>query len=140
MAELFSRGSQSRACRSGRSTVVRWCWVRVARRGIRNSISPLCRLCVLGVSLVNSTSKTRIGVCSWSLRPENAGDLIKGLQRPGIRAVQLALNPIIDNQEGWQEAIRLLRSSGVRIISGMIAMAGEDYSTLESIRQRTASR
>ena len=85
--------------------------------------------------MVNPTSKTRIGVCSWSLRPENAGDLIKGLQRLGIRAVQLALNPIIDNQEGWQEAITLLRSSGVRIMSGMIAMAGEDYSTLESIRR-----
>ena len=93
------------------------------------------RLCALCDSVVNSPSNTRIGVCSWSLQPESPSALIAAVQRLEIRAVQLALNPIIDMQPGWEGAVAALRAADVHIISGMIAMAGEDYSTLESIRR-----
>jgi L-ribulose-5-phosphate 3-epimerase len=75
----------------------------------------------------------RIGVCSWSLRPRDPADLIQTLGRLGIDAVQLALTPLIDQPAIWASAIDRLRDAGIRIVSGMIAMRGEEYSTLESI-------
>ena len=80
-------------------------------------------------------SNSRIGVCSWSLEPASGRELIEALRRLGIGSVQLALNPIMEGRSGWRRAIDELRDAGVEIASGMIAMAGEDYSTLESIRR-----
>jgi sugar phosphate isomerase/epimerase len=49
--------------------------------------------------------------------------------------VQLALDPIRENRVGWGEidTMHALEAGGVEIASGMMAMEGEDYSTLESI-------
>jgi L-ribulose-5-phosphate 3-epimerase len=83
-----------------------------------------------------------IGVCSWSLRPASASDLAEKLRTLGIDAVQLALDPIRRqsrdaNLTGWDEAETLaaLKDAGIRIASGMMAMQGEDYSTLDTIRK-----
>jgi sugar phosphate isomerase/epimerase len=78
----------------------------------------------------------RIGVCSWSLRPSSAADLAERVRACGLRAVQLALDPVRRNEPGWSEAetARRLGDAGISMLSGMMAMAGEDYSTLESIR------
>src|SRR5688572_15543593 len=43
----------------------------------------------------------RIGVCSWSLRPTDAADLAARVGGCGVRAVQLALDPIRDGR--WAE-------------------------------------
>jgi sugar phosphate isomerase/epimerase len=75
----------------------------------------------------------RIGVCSWSLRPRSSSDLAASLDRIGIRAVQIALGPLVDDEPTWARTIDDLRCGGIDVISGMMAMAGEDYSTLESI-------
>lgn len=61
-------------------------------------------------------------------------DLAQRVISLGIPRVQLALTPCID-QAPWRGAIDILRGEGVEVISGMLAMAGEDYSTLESIAQ-----
>jgi L-ribulose-5-phosphate 3-epimerase len=80
-----------------------------------------------------ATARHRIGVCSWSLRPASPADLANTLRDLDIDAVQLALTPIVHQPEIWGDAPRVLREAGIDIISGMMAMAGEDYSTLQSI-------
>jgi L-ribulose-5-phosphate 3-epimerase len=78
---------------------------------------------------------TRIAVCSWSLQPEDPVDLARKVRETGIRAVQLALNPLIDDPDRWGDAPAALAGAGIEIVSGMMAMAGEDYRTLESIAE-----
>lgn len=75
----------------------------------------------------------RIGVCSWSLRPDSPAELVAALRRLGIDGVQLALSPMVHEARMWREAVATLREAGIDILSGMMAMAGEDYSTLQSI-------
>ncbi len=75
-----------------------------------------------------------IGVCSWSLRPESPGDLAAKVRACGLKAVQLALDPIRRNEWDEVEVREALDEEGIAILSGMMAMEGEDYSTLESIR------
>lgn len=76
----------------------------------------------------------RIGVCSWSLRPAGPGPLIEQLRACGVSAIQLALDPL--REGAWSEAdtARQLREAGITVLSGMMGTAGEDYSTLDSIR------
>jgi len=76
----------------------------------------------------------RLAVCSWSLEPTNPRDLISKLRDAKIAQVQLALNPLLDNAKAWGGAGDILESAGIRIVSGMFGCAGEDYSSLESIR------
>jgi len=76
---------------------------------------------------------TRIAVSSWSLRPGTPQQLLNRLLTLDIQAVQLALSPMVSDPETWGEAVQELRAGGVWVASGMMAMAGEDYSTLESI-------
>jgi sugar phosphate isomerase/epimerase len=78
--------------------------------------------------------RRRVGVCSWSLQPESAADLIGKLQAAGLDCVQLALEPLRRGDWPFARAIGELRDAGVEIRSGMMSMRGEDYSTLESIR------
>ena len=78
-------------------------------------------------------STDRIAVCSWSLRPSGPDELIERLQRLKIARVQLALSPLVNDPAVWGGAVGKLRSAGITIVSGMMALAGEDYSTLESI-------
>lgn len=76
-----------------------------------------------------------VGVCSWSLRPAGPGDLVSALAECGVHAVQLALDPIRTGAWPEAETAARLRSAGIGVISGMMATAGEDYSTLDSIRR-----
>lgn len=77
----------------------------------------------------------RLGVCSWSLRPADPADLAEKVRTCGLDAVQLALDPL-RHGGAWDpdRTIAALRDAGITIASGMMAPAGEDYSTLESIR------
>src|SRR5688572_17952019 len=73
------------------------------------------------------------GVCSWSLRPSDPLDLVAQLRACGCDAVQLALTPLVDEPAVWGSAAAVLRDSGIRIVSGMLATVGEEYSTIASI-------
>ncbi|MSQ90386.1 MAG: sugar phosphate isomerase/epimerase [Phycisphaerales bacterium] len=75
---------------------------------------------------------TKLGVCSWSLGARDPSQLAKRLHTLGIPRTQLALIPCLD-QPAWLGAIDALQSEGIEVLSGMLAMAGEDYSTLETI-------
>ncbi|MDR1789314.1 MAG: sugar phosphate isomerase/epimerase [Opitutaceae bacterium] len=77
----------------------------------------------------------RLAVCSWSLEPANPDDLLARLSATGIARVSLDLTPLIENPETWGAAPALLARAGVAIVSGMVRCAGEDYTTLESIRR-----
>lgn len=82
----------------------------------------------------------RLGVCSWSLQPASAADLVQKIKDAGLGTVQLALDPIREDGGGgggWDEAetARLLGQAGIEVASGMMGMKGEDYSTLDTIRQ-----
>lgn len=77
----------------------------------------------------------RIGVCSWSLRPDSAADLIGKLQAVGADCCQLHLDPLRTGAWPLEHSIDELRDAGIEIRSGMMSMKGEDYSTLESIRR-----
>jgi L-ribulose-5-phosphate 3-epimerase len=80
------------------------------------------------------TLSRRVGVCSWSLRPASPQELIEALERLGIAAVQLDLSNVVDDAEHWGKAPAELRKAGITVVSGMMRMAGEDYSTLGTIR------
>ena len=57
------------------------------------------------------------------------------MQATGIRRVQLALDPLREAPEIWGRTPELLAQHGITLVSGMFGCAGEDYSTLASIRR-----
>jgi sugar phosphate isomerase/epimerase len=73
-----------------------------------------------------------LAVCSWSLTPASPEELAHRLKSLGIPQTQLALVPCC-RDAAWHDAVARLRGAGIGIVSGMMAFAGEDYSTLESI-------
>ncbi|HTF89721.1 MAG TPA: sugar phosphate isomerase/epimerase family protein [Planctomycetota bacterium] len=79
-------------------------------------------------------SRQRVGACSWSLQARDPAELARLLGEIGVDCVQLHLDPL--RTGAWSEAqtLRSLAESGIEVRSGMMSMEGEDYSTLESIR------
>lgn len=77
----------------------------------------------------------RVGVCSWSLQPESPASLAGAVRHCGLTAVQLALDPILTGQWPLTETVRVLGDSGIAILSAMLQTQGEDYTTLETIKQ-----
>ncbi len=75
----------------------------------------------------------RIGVCSWSVKPQNPRHLADLVRSAGLSAVQLALSPVIRDPETWAGVFDDLRAAGIAIASGMMDMAGEDYSSIDAI-------
>ena len=78
---------------------------------------------------------SRLGVCSWSLRPASAAELAERVRATGLAWVQLALDPL--REGAWPVAATraTLAEAGIGIVSGMMGTVGEDYSTLDSIRE-----
>jgi len=78
---------------------------------------------------------SRLAVCSWSLQPASAGDLLTKLAATGLTRLQIALDPIRENKGGaWNDFAGLCARRGVTCVSGMLGTVGEDYTTLDSIR------
>jgi len=78
---------------------------------------------------------SRLAVCSWSLRPSDPRDLLEQLKGIGIQRLQIALDPLRDSPAVWGVLPELCARNGVALVSGMFGTAGEDYSTLESIKR-----
>jgi sugar phosphate isomerase/epimerase len=84
----------------------------------------------------NTSIIDRLAVCSWSLQPTSADDLFAKLAQTGLNRVQIALDPIREDAGGgWTDFVSRANGMGVTCVSGMFVTAGEDYSTLESIRE-----
>lgn len=86
--------------------------------------------------MTTSTIPQSLAVCSWSLQPVSAIDLLEKLAATGLNRLQIALDPIRENAGGgWSDFGRLCAKRGVTCVSGMFAAVGEDYSTLEAIKR-----
>jgi L-ribulose-5-phosphate 3-epimerase len=77
--------------------------------------------------------RPRIAVCSWSLCPSSPLDLCRLVRATGLDAVQLDLDTA--RRWGIVETEAAFCMEGINIISGMMVMQGEDYSTLDTIRR-----
>jgi len=76
----------------------------------------------------------RIGVCSWSLRPESHEDLVKKVRETGLENVQLALGPLLSGAWKKDELRKACAKAKISLVSGMMGMQGEDYTSLDSIK------
>ncbi len=76
-----------------------------------------------------------LGVCSWSLQPDSPARLAEALQELNLSRVQLALDPIRTGAWDQAQTVAALHDAGVTIASGMMMMAGEDYTTLDTIAE-----
>jgi sugar phosphate isomerase/epimerase len=83
---------------------------------------------------MSTSLSDRLAVCSWSLRPDSPAELARHLNAIGILRTQLAIDPIRLGGE-WVDGFAKLSDLGITVVSGMFGAVGEDYSTLESIRQ-----
>lgn len=77
----------------------------------------------------------RLAVCSWSLQPEHPDQLIEQLSTVGIPRIQAALDPVRSDPGVWGDLKKKCADAGISIVSGMFGTVGEDYSTLDSIRE-----
>ena len=69
------------------------------------------------------------------MQPTSPQELVAKLLDTGIHRVQLALDPLRDAPKVWGQTVAVLRQNDISICSGMFGTVGEDYSTLETIRQ-----
>lgn len=77
----------------------------------------------------------RLAVCSWSLQAESPASLVERVLATGVRKVQLALDPLRERPEIWANTPAKLAEAGIGVVSGMFGTLGEDYTTLETIRE-----
>ena len=77
----------------------------------------------------------RLGICSWSLHPPSPQTLCERVLATGLAAIQLALDPLRTSAWDLEETADLLAGHDIEIMSGMMTMKGEDYTSLESIRR-----
>lgn len=81
---------------------------------------------------MSASLNDRLAVCSWSLKPANAADLLSQLRALDLPRVQLALDPLLESPGLWSG---FPPDQGVTVVSGMFGTIGEDYTTLETIRE-----
>lgn len=74
-----------------------------------------------------------MGLCSWSLRPDSPAQLAALAGACEVSGVQLHLDPIREGLWDLDDTLAELHAAGLRLMSGMMTMLGEDYTTLESI-------
>ena len=79
--------------------------------------------------------ESRLAVCSWSLQPETPASPVTHLRQIGIPRVQLALDPLRENPTAWGKTSELFAAQSIEIVSGMFGTIGEDYSSLDAIKE-----
>ena len=99
--------------------------------------------CLSQTAIREPVSPDRIGVCSWSWQLP-IKDVAREMERIGVKGIHLALGPFIapDRRHGAAEDAATLEFVKRKIAKGewtlmctMIGTVGEDYSTLETIRE-----
>ncbi len=81
------------------------------------------------------TINDRLAVCSWSLQPESADQLIETMGQLPVKKIQLALEPLRNSPDAWADTGSRLADAGMEIVSGMFEGVGEDYSTPQRIAE-----
>src|SRR5215210_262278 len=79
--------------------------------------------------------QARLAVCSWSLKSADPDRLIQDLKATGINRLQVALEPLRAQPQLWNAFPEQCRQNGIQIVAGMFTTIGEDYTTMETIRQ-----
>src|SRR5436309_2462478 len=76
-----------------------------------------------------------LGVCSWSLRPKGMEELVTAVKGLGLDKIQLALLDLVmlDDKRKHQE-LGHLGAAGIGLTGTMISFPGEDYATIDGIR------
>lgn len=69
------------------------------------------------------------------MQPASPDELFAKLEQTGISRLQLNLDPLRESPEVWGGFGEAAAARGVEIVSGMFGTIGEDYSTLETIRE-----
>lgn len=82
-----------------------------------------------------SDRRPRLGVCSWSLQPSDPSALVAAVAETGVSSVQLALDPLRTGAWDAGETRSRLGDAGIDIASGMMTTAGEDYTSIATIRR-----
>ncbi|MFI5380898.1 MAG: sugar phosphate isomerase/epimerase family protein [Tepidisphaerales bacterium] len=76
-----------------------------------------------------------IGVCSWSLRPKGMEDLVSQVRRLDLEHMQISLLELVQADEAKRvRELAILKDSGIKLTSGMMHFADEDYTTIAVIR------
>ncbi len=78
--------------------------------------------------------RQHLGVCSWSVRADSPAELAERVRAVGVDCLQLALDPLRAGIWSKAATVTALRAAQLEIRSGMMSTAGEDYSTLDTIR------
>ncbi len=86
-------------------------------------------------SMMTTLKPEQLGICSWSLRPKEPAELVRGVRNLGLKRVQLALNAVRDPNGPWARVQEELAAADIEVCSGMFGTVGEDYSSLESIKR-----
>ena len=81
-----------------------------------------------------SSIVSRLAVCSWSLQPADPACLLRQMREIGLTHIQLDLDPLREHAAVWSDLPEVLAEAGVTVVSGMFRTAGEDYTSLETIR------
>lgn len=84
---------------------------------------------------MNAPILDRLAVCTWSLQPSDPEQLLRQLDTIGLRRVQCALDPLRENPGVWGDFAERCARAGVTFASGMFGCEGEDYTTMDTIRQ-----
>jgi len=79
--------------------------------------------------------KHRLGVCSWSLQAERLDALTGLIEEVGVGYAQLGLDPVVAGVWKVPDVRAAFAAAGIEVRSGMMGMKGEDYSTLDAIRE-----
>jgi sugar phosphate isomerase/epimerase len=77
-----------------------------------------------------------IGVCSWSLHVRSIPELRQRLDQLGLNVVQIACGD--ERHAAWEEGDQLpkvARSAGFHMTGAMLAFAGEDYTSPQTIQK-----
>jgi sugar phosphate isomerase/epimerase len=69
------------------------------------------------------------------MQPASPDELFAKLEMTGISRLQLNLDPLRESPEVWGGFAEMAAARGVEIVSGMFGTIGEDYTTLDTIRE-----
>ena len=89
----------------------------------------------MAARIMSRILQDRLAVCSWSLQPKDPAQLFGYLKEIGIPRLQIALDPLREHPQIWGRFGEQARERGVQPVSGMFGCVGEDYTTMETIRQ-----
>lgn len=77
-----------------------------------------------------------IGICSWSLHAPSLAETLAGAKELGLGHLQLGLGDLVTaDAEARKQVREQVRAAGITLTGTMVGFPGEDYSSIQTIRQ-----